>query len=151
MSHTVRGALIRTLRRLDRPLDWGDLTACVTGSSEVPAVPEIVSEEKAAWGEGEERKHWLCPALTETKGVMSTEYLTLSSWKPAHRIVPTSALLFELWMVRVFCDEYLSVEEEGGGNLQAIRGGSCIMAPELRIASPKSCPLSIELTLLIPS
>ena len=125
VDESQRAAMLAALHEFYCPVQLDDIGAYA--SVFVPAVlplPDpalVVTAEASAWRLGKSRPNWICPALTNENGVANYAYLTRSEWSLENRLITESDnKARDVWLVRVFCDQYLVAEEQGLPDLESI-------------------------------
>lgn len=143
-----RRVLLQALHELSVPARRDEVQAYVSvfsqGVYDVPEFSGLLAEDLAAWRSGSSRDVWLCPALCGTEALPETSYMAQSNWKVENRIVGNGLSgSRHLWLLRVFCDQYIIAEEEG-------LDGLAILAGQIRNhADAVSARLSNELVMFL--
>ncbi|WP_162561303.1 hypothetical protein [Salinispora vitiensis] len=121
LDEPQRAVIIAALDEFYCPVQVDDIGAFASNLLPLPSPGSVVAAEASAWNLGRSGPNWICPALTNGNGAADHRYLTRSDWSLENRLITESdSKARHLWLVRVFCDQYMIAEEQGLDDLESI-------------------------------
>jgi hypothetical protein len=120
-----RTVLLAALQEFYCPVQPDDIRAYIAAFAPealtLPGPGQVLASEASAWRSGRLGPIWVCPAFVNGDAVANQEYLTRSDWSIENRLlIQNKSRARHVWLIRVFCDQYLVAEERGSRDLAPI-------------------------------